>query len=105
MRKKLLYLLSATAIAATLSAGSLMLAGCGPQGHTDNLTDEPLNATTTVADWSEGEAPAVFESDGWTNGSPFNVQWSANNVAYENGVAKLTIADNPNGSEETFTEY
>ena len=105
MRKKLLYLLSATAVAATLSAGSLMLAGCGPQGHTDNLTDEPLNATTTVADWSEGEAPAVFESDGWTNGSPFNVQWSANNVAYENGVAKLTIADNPNGSEETFTEY
>lgn len=105
MRKKLLYLLSATAVAATLSAGSLMLAGCGPQGHTDNLTDEPLNATTTVADWSEGEAPAVFESDGWTNGSPFNVQWSANNVAYDNGVAKLTIADNPNGSEETFTEY
>lgn len=105
MRKKLLYLLSATAVAATLSAGSLMLAGCGPQGHTDNLTDEPLNATTTVADWSEGEAPAVFESDGWTNGSPFNVQWSANNVAYENGVAKLTITDNPNGSEETFTEY
>ena len=105
MRKKLLYLLSATAIAATLSAGSLMLAGCGPQGKTDNLTDEPLNTTTTVADWSEGEAPAVFESDGWTNGSPFNVQWSANNVIYENGVAKLTITDNPNGSEETFTEY
>ena len=105
MRKKLLYLLSATAIAATLSAGSLMLAGCGPQGHTDNLTDEPLNATTTVADWSEGEAPAVFESDGWTNGSPFNTQWTANNVIYDNGVAKLTITDNPNGSEETFTEY
>ena len=105
MRKKLMYLLSATAIAATLSAGSLMLAGCGPQGKTDNLTDEPLNTTTTVADWSEGEAPAVFESDGWTNGSPFNTQWTANNVIYDNGVAKLTITDNPNGSEETFTEY
>ena len=105
MRKKLLYLLSATAIAATLSAGSLMLAGCGPQGKTDNLTDEPLNTTTTVADWAEGEAPAVFESDGWTNGSPFNTQWTANNVIYDNGVAKLTITDNPNGSEETFTEY
>ncbi|HIR39092.1 MAG TPA: family 16 glycosylhydrolase [Candidatus Coproplasma stercoripullorum] len=82
-----------------------MLAGCGPQGKTDNLTDEPLNTTTTVADWSEGEAPAVFESDGWTNGSPFNTQWTANNVIYDNGVAKLTITDNPNGSEETFTEY
>lgn len=47
----------------------------------------------------------MFESDGWTNGSPFNTQWTANNVIYDNGVAKLTITDNPNGSEETFTEY
>lgn len=105
MRKKFLYLLSALALTATISAGTLMLAGCGPDGQTENLTDEPLKATTTVADWSEGEAPAVFESDGWTNGNPFNVQWTANNVAYENGVAKLTISDNPDGSEETFTEY
>lgn len=105
MRKKFLYLLSALALTATISAGTLMLAGCGPDGQTENLTDEPLKATTTVADWSEGEAPAVFESDGWTNGKPFNVQWTANNVAYENGVAKLTISDNPDGSEETFTEY
>lgn len=105
MRKKFLYLLSALALTATISAGTLMLAGCGPDGQTENLTDEPLKATTTVADWSEGEAPAVFESDGWTNGKPFNVQWTANNVAYEKGVAKLTISDNPDGSEETFTEY
>lgn len=105
MRKKFLYLLSALALTATISAGTLMLAGCGPDGQTENLTDEPLKATTTIADWSEGEAPAVFESDGWTNGNPFNVQWTANNVAYENGVAKLTISDNPDGSEETFTEY
>lgn len=105
MRKKFLYLLSALALTATISAGTLMLAGCGPDGQTENLTDEPLKATTTIADWTEGEAPAVFESDGWTNGNPFNVQWTANNVAYENGVAKLTISDNPDGSEETFTEY
>lgn len=105
MRKKFLYLLSALALTATISAGTLMLAGCGPDGQTENLTDEPLKATTTIADWSEGEAPAVFESDGWTNGKPFNVQWTANNVAYEKGVAKLTISDNPSGSEETFTEY
>lgn len=105
MRKKFLYLLSALALTATISAGTLMLAGCGPDGQTENLTDEPLKATTTVADWSEGEAPAMFESDGWTNGNPFNVQWTANNVAYEKGVAKLTISDNPDGSEETFTEY
>lgn len=105
MRKKFLYLLSALALTATISAGTLMLAGCGPDGQTENLTDEPLKTTTTIADWSEGEAPAVFESDGWTNGNPFNTQWTANNVAYENGVAKLTISDNPSGSEETFTEY
>ena len=105
MRKKVLITLSALAMAASLAAGTALLAGCGPDGQTENLTDEPLKATTTVADWSEGEAPAVFESDGWTNGKPFNVQWTANNVAYEKGVAKLTISDNPDGSEETFTEY
>lgn len=105
MRKKFLYLLSALALTATISAGTLMLAGCGPDGQTENLTDEPLKATTVIADWSEGEAPAVFESDGWTNGNPFNVQWTANNVAYEKGVAKLTISDNPDGSSDAFTEY
>ena len=88
MRKKFLYLLSALALTATISAGTLMLAGCGPDGQTENLTDEPLKATTTVADWSEGEAPAVFESDGWTNGNPFNVQWTANNVAYKYSLKK-----------------
>ena len=105
MRKKVLITLSALAMAASLAAGTALLAGCGPDGQTENLTDEPLKTTTTIADWSEGEAPAVFESDGWTNGKPFNTQWTANNVAYENGVAKLTISDNPSGSEETFTEY
>lgn len=105
MRKKFLYLLSALALTATISAGTLMLAGCGPDGQTENLTDEPLKASTVIADWSEGEAPAVFESDGWTNGNPFNVQWTANNVAYEKGVAKLTISDNPDGSSDAFTEY
>ena len=74
MRKKFLYLLSALALTATISAGTLMLAGCGPDGQTENLTDEPLKATTTVADWSEGEAPAVFESDGWITRSITRIQ-------------------------------
>lgn len=106
MRKKFLYLLSALALTATISAGTLMLAGCGPDGQTENLTDEPLKATTTVADWSEGEpGDEIFESNGWGNGGVFNTYWSSSNVSYENNVAKLTIAENTNPTNEESEKY
>ena len=106
MRKKFLYLLSALALTATISAGTLMLAGCGPDGQTENLTDEPLKATTTVADWSEGEpGDEIFESNGWGNGGVFNTYWSSSNVSYENNVAKLTIAENTNPANEESEKY
>ena len=106
MRKKFLYLLSALALTATISAGTLMLAGCGPDGQTENLTDEPLKATTTIADWSEGEpGDEIFESNGWGNGSVFNTYWSSSNVSYENNVAKLTIAENTNPANEESEKY
>ena len=106
MRKKFLYLLSALALTATISAGTLMLAGCGPDGQTENLTDEPLKATTTIADWSEGEpGDEIFESNGWGNGGVFNTYWSSSNVSYENNVAKLTIAENTNPTNEESEKY
>lgn len=106
MRKKFLYLLSALALTATISAGTLMLAGCGPDGQTENLTDEPLKATTTVADWSNGEpGDEIFESNGWGNGGVFNTYWSSSNVSYENNVAKLTIAENTNPANEESEKY
>lgn len=106
MRKKFLYLLSALALTATISAGTLMLAGCGPDGQTENLTDEPLKATTTIADWSNGEpGDEIFESNGWGNGGVFNTYWSSSNVSYENNVAKLTIAENTNPANEESEKY
>lgn len=112
MRKKLLVTLSALTLAATMSAGLFTLTACGnkdkdkddDQQEQQQLTDKELEGEV-LADWSEGKAEAVFESDGWTNGSVFNTQWSANNVSYENGAMKLTITDNPNGSVETNNEY
>lgn len=47
------------------------------------------------ADLSKG-MPAVFEaSDGWTNGSMFNVFWHAENVTFENGKMQLIIDNDP----------
>ena len=105
MRKQLLYFLSALTLTATLAAGTMMFAACGPTGQTEDLTDEPLE-NNVIADWSEGAADRVFASDGWTNASVFNCQWSANNLIYtDDGTMKLTITDNPDGSEEAGTEY
>ena len=112
MRKKLLVTLSALTLAATMSAGLFTLTACGnkdndkdnDQQEQQQLTDKELEGEV-LADWSEGKAEAVFESDGWSNKSVFNTQWSANNVSYENGEMKLTITDNPNGSVETNDEY
>lgn len=69
-----------------------------------NLTDAALTGTV-IADFTQGEADAVFASDGWTNGSVFNTWWTADNVSYENETMKLTITENENGSEETNNEY
>lgn len=105
MRKQLLYFLSALTLTATLAAGTMMFAACGPTGQTEDLTDEPLE-NNVIADWSEGAADRVFASDGWTNASVFNCQWSANNLIYtDDGTMKLTITDNPDGSEAAGTEY
>lgn len=45
------------------------------------------------ADLTKG-CPDNFEaSDGWTNGSMFNVYWRAANVTFENGAMQLIIKD------------
>ena len=109
MKRKFLRSMSAFALATAMSLGAFALAACkfdddDGKKPSEPLTDSPLTGDT-LADWSEGKADTVFESDGWSNGSVFNTQWSANNVSYENGTMKLTISENPNGSEETNNEY
>lgn len=61
------------------------LVACKPQ-----LTDEPLKGEI-VADFTKGESESVFESDGWSNGSVFNVVWDKNNVEYGEDAMHLGI--------------
>ncbi len=47
------------------------------------------------ADLSEG-MPSFFEaSDGWTNGSMFNVTWRGTNVTFDDGKMQLVIDNDP----------
>lgn len=106
MGKKLKQMLPALAVATVLALGVAGTAACKDQiGRTENLTDEPL-AGTKIADWEGGEpGDIVFESNGWTNGGDFNTLWNPDNVVYEEGVARLTISENPNGAEKDSNEY
>lgn len=92
-------------LAVALVGSAVGLTACEPEEEKPPvLTDAALEGDM-LADFAEGRAETVFESDGWTNGSVFNTQWSANNVAYENGAMKLTIDENPSGSEATNNAY
>ena len=70
----------------------------GFTGCKQKLNDTPLENMATIADFTEGETEAFFPSHGWSNGGPFNVTWSKKNVAYENGVAKLSITEDEDGT-------
>ena len=63
------------------------LVACKPE---QNLTDESLKGET-VADFTKGKSEAVFESDGWSNGSVFNVVWTKGNVEYGEDAMHLAI--------------
>ena len=75
-------------LTATVTAGSMFaLTACQKP-----LKDEPLKGDA-LAVFSDGASDAFFESDGWCNGDVFNVTWSAENVTYADGAAKLSISD------------
>lgn len=93
-------LLSAAAIAAVL-----LLTSCGKPAETTAVTAAPETAVTTAAttqseiapdgslyvDFANGAA-GVFEcSDGWSNGSVFNVTWRKENVTFNDGKMQLII--------------
>ncbi len=114
MGNKFLKTLPAIAIAAAMTLGILSVSACKPDGKTEGLTDEPLNATTVLADWSKGEiSDDVFASGsqgyGWTNGSKdnptFNTFWNADNVKFNDDNMQLIITPNPDGSEATWDEF
>ena len=61
-------------------------------GCKKKLDDTPLENLVTIADFSSGKQKSFFPSDGWSNGEPFNVTWSSNNVEYKDGAARLFIS-------------
>lgn len=69
------------------------------EGHSDDSIDDSESTAPSVissemyADLTNG-MPENFEaSDGWTNGSMFNVFWRAANVTFENGAMQLIISN------------
>lgn len=66
--------------------------------NTESTVNEPeiSDDGTMYADLSGG-MPTNFEaSDGWTNGSMFNVFWRATNVTFNDGKMQLIIDKDPN---------
>lgn len=89
-------LLSIAALVLSLVMSLALFAGCGDHkksnGKTDNLDDATLDAEK-IADFTLGESENVFASDGWANGSVFNVVWSKDNVTYSDGAMHLGITE------------
>ncbi|MBR1592590.1 MAG: glycoside hydrolase family 16 protein [Ruminococcus sp.] len=57
-----------------------------------------MNANATaVADFTKGETPLFFASDGWTNGSCFDCGWYKQNTSFADGVLSLTIDKDHSG--------
>ena len=74
------------------------LVGCSPKGETQNLTDAPLTGET-VADFASGAPEAMFPSDGWSNGNPFNVFWKGDCVSFSDGEMHLGIEKPASGGD------
>ncbi len=85
-------------IAAVISC-MMLLCSCGNGGEELSSNGEG----SFSADLSGG-CPEWFEaSDGWTNGSMFNVDWRAENCTFENGKMQLIIDNDPEGGEIPYT--
>ncbi|MBR1738690.1 MAG: family 16 glycosylhydrolase [Ruminococcus sp.] len=66
-----------------------------PSTEPNSMTHRDGDNGLMVAELSEG-CPDFFEaSNGWTNGSMFNVFWRDENVTYEDGKMQLIIDNDP----------
>lgn len=69
----------------------------------------PAEESPYLADLTHGFTDNVMEkfekSDGWSNGSMFNCTWRKRNVAFEDGVMKLTIDDDAGAIPYSGAEF
>lgn len=91
MKKRIFAMLLALTMA-------LALAACQPGGESADPVDAPM-----LADFSNGPVEAFFASDGWSNGSVFNVWWKGDTVTYTDGQLHLGIADAKGEAEQDYS--
>ena len=65
----------------------LLLTACAA----DNIPENTIPEGGLYADLSKGMPEGFEVSNGWSNGSMFNVTWRADNVTFENGNMQLII--------------
>lgn len=85
MKKKILAMLLAMTMALALTA-------CQSSKPGGEESAAPVDAPM-LADFSNGPVEAFFASDGWSNGSVFNVWWKGDMVTYSDDQLHLGIAD------------
>jgi endoglucanase len=59
--------------------------------HAEDVTAEEEDGAGLLADFANGSSSSFECSDGWSNGSMFNVTWRKRNVTFENGRMQLII--------------
>lgn len=96
--KKVKYVLLFVAFAALLAFTAVVPVACSCTS-----IDAPEFEIKKIVDFANGaDKDVIFETDGYGNGSVFNVEWNDENVTYEDGVAKLAISEVP---ETAVSEY
>lgn len=77
-------------------------AATAPAATTPAVLDEEPLGGDMLADFSNGPVEAMFPSDGWSNGSVFNVWWAGSNVTYNDGQMQLNISPAGDDVEQDY---
>lgn len=70
----------------------MLITGCAGK---NSAADEVREKGGIYADLSQGPSELFECSDGWTNGSMFNVTWRKENITFNDQKMQLTIAKDP----------
>ena len=105
--KKAKYALLSVALAASLAFAAFVpaLTGCDPKENEEPI-DAPEFEIEKIVDFADGaNRDVIFETDGYGNGSVFNVEWNTENVTYEDGLAKMSISEVPETATSDYPYY
>ena len=78
-----------------VACSALMLSACTNRGDSKTSPiDAPDLVVKKVVDFAQEENEEFFASDGFGNGTPFNVEWNSANAVVENEELHLKLTDN-----------